>query len=246
MKKKAFYEIGQDTREFFRILPEIVRTAKIAIPLFALLLVLLAILLRPLDVPFNHRMVEIQTESLAKLGDRFRHWGDFRDTVTVTLLLLVGGWLFKRRHWRRMGVAFFLSVCLAGLSVNVLKLMTGRPRPHMQYRQVAEDRFYGPIFLKPRSERPGQAKFRSFKSFPSGHSGTSAGAAAMLLVAAPVLGIPMALSAAGIIWASVYGSSHYITDVVVGAGIGLLIGSLGGLTCRRMRSSAASADSPGQ
>jgi membrane-associated phospholipid phosphatase len=54
----------------------------------------------------------------------------------------------------------------------------------------------------------------------------------MLLIAAPALGIPMALSAAGIVWASVYGSSHYITDVIVGAAIGMIFGTLGGLTLR--------------
>ena len=64
----------------------------------------------------------------------------------------------------------------------------------------------------------------------------------MLLIAAPILGVPMALSAAGIIWASVYGSSHYMTDVTVGAGIGILFGSLGGLTCRRMQENIPTVD----
>jgi len=45
----------------------------------------------------------------------------------------------------------------------------------------------------------------------------------------------LAISATGIVWASVYGSSHYVTDVTVGSGIGLIFGATGGLVYRRMR-----------
>lgn len=238
MKHPFFHEIKEDAGEFFRTLPATFRSIRVVILLFVLLTGVLAVALHPLDVPFNRTMVESQRESLARLGDAFRHWGDLRDTLTVTLLLLIGGRLFHRREWRRIGVAFFLSVCLSGLAVNVLRFTTGRPRPHMQYQHKAEDRFYGPVILKPRSERPGQEKVRSFQSFPSGHSGTSVAAATMLLITAPALGIPMALSAAGIVWASVYGSSHYITDVLVGSAIGMIFGALGGLTCRRLKVNA--------
>ena len=130
MKNRFFYEIKEDARAFFRTLPVIFTENRRTVLLVTAFLILLSILLHPLDVPFNHTMVENQTEALAKLGDGFRHWGDFRDTVTVTVLLLVTGWLFRHRHWRRVGVTFFLSVCLAGLAVNTLRFTTGRPRPH--------------------------------------------------------------------------------------------------------------------
>lgn len=236
MKISLLSEMKGDAREFFRTFLSVFKTSRRAIVLFLILVSLLALMLHPYDHSFNRTMVKSQTESLARLGDSFRYWGDFRDTVTVTLLLLIAGRIARRREWRKLAVAFFLAVCLSGITVNVLRFTTGRPRPHMQ--RVTEDRFYGPIFLQPRSERPGQAKFRSFQSFPSGHCGTSVAAAAMLLVAAPAVGIPMVISAAGIVWSSVYGSSHYLSDVTVGSGIGLIFGSVGGLVYRRMRAKA--------
>lgn len=232
MIKRLRNEIVTDCADYFRAWRGVLRDYRWFVLLAALLIVLLGIALIPYDHPLRQTVQKNIRPDLKQIAHYFRKWGDFRDTVTVTLLIFASGWAFKRRNWRRLAVAFFLSASLAGIGVNILRFTTGRPRPHLE----TADRFYGPFMIfKSRDERPGRAKIYAMQSFPSGHSGTSGGAAAMLLIAAPPIGIPMALSAAGVIWSCIYQDKHYLTDVTVGAGIGLIFGTLGGLAYRRMR-----------
>ena len=225
-------ELRTDIADYFRTWIAVFRDHRRAVLLAALLLVLLGIALMPYDHSVRHSIQESVRPDLKQMAHYFRKWGDFRDTVTVTVLITLAGWIFKRRSWRRLAVAFFLSASLAGIGVNILRFTTGRPRPHVE----APDGFYGPFMIfKPRDERPGRAKIYAMQSFPSGHSGTSGGAAAMLMIAAPPVGIPMMFSAGGVIWSSLYQDKHYLTDVSIGTGIGLIFGTLGGLTYRRMR-----------
>lgn len=225
-------ELRSDTVEFFQTLEKVFRDHRRAVLLAVLLLVALGVALMPYDQPVRSAIQESVRPDLKTVAHHFRKWGDFRDTITVTILIFLAGWIFKRRNWRRLAVAFFLTASLAGIGVNILRFTTGRPRPHVE----ASDRLYGPIvWLQSREERPGNAKIYAMQSFPSGHSGTSGGAAAMLLIAAPPIGIPMAVSAGGVIWSSLYQDKHYLTDVSVGSGIGLIVGALGGLTYRRIQ-----------
>jgi len=230
--QKVRSEIVVDVCGYFREFLSVCKKFRTAILLILALTVAKVILLTPYDGPISDYFSAIAKEPWEGVAHSLRRWGDFRDTVTVTLLIFISGCVFRRRNWRRLAVAFFLSASLSGFSVNLLRLTTGRPRP---YVQNVEDRWYGPVMLYPRRWIPADAKIFAFQSFPSGHSGTSVGAAAMLMIACPPIGIPMAVSAGGIGWSSLYANKHYLTDVTVGTMIGLVFGSVGGLAYRRMR-----------
>jgi membrane-associated phospholipid phosphatase len=232
MKIQIRSEIAEDTLGYFRTLPPVFSKYRRALLLFVLFLLLLTYLLIPYDHTISKQIVAVRTQPWIGLAWAFRDWGAFLDTVTATLLIFGAGWIFRRRNWRRLAVTLFLSSSLAGIVVNIPRVLTGRPRPYVG----VEDRWYGPVFLYPRSWIPGDRKKPSaFQSFPSGHTAATVASSAMLLTAAPAIGIPMALSSTGVVWSCLYANKHYATDVAMGAGLGIIFGVAGGLAFRRMR-----------
>lgn len=233
--KIVLQEIRDDAVRFLRVFAGIFNTYRRTFLLLGVLVVLSAFLLLPYDHSFSRYIYETRKESIVNVARDIRHWGAFIDTITVTLLIFLIGFIARRRRWRQLAVAFFLAALLSGLFANIFRLTTGRPRPKMQFRQIP-DRFYGPILIYPKRWIPGHKRsFYSFQSFPSGHCAASFGGAVMLLVAAPPIGVPMMISASSIAWASLYKQDHYPTDVAVGSGIGVIFGLVGGLAYRRMR-----------
>lgn len=151
------------------------------------------------------------------LSISLRHLGDFRDTVFYTLSLLAGGWILRRRTWRTFAVAVFLSACLSGITTNLLRFTTGRPRPKIEERTG----WVGPTF-----------RYR-FQSFPSGHTGTSMGMSTALLLLYPPLGLPAMAGTAGIAWASIHTRNHFPSDLFFGGAVGVFWGVLSAEAARR-------------
>lgn len=146
-----------------------------------------------------------------------RTWGAFNDTlafVTVTWLI---GRIRGAPRWRHAALAALLAAAAAGLGVNALRVTLGRPRP----RAGLPDRFTGPSLQWNR------------QSFPSGHSGASFASATALAVAAPPVGCLALVSASAVAAASVANRSHFLSDVLVGSGLGVLLGTLFGAAARR-------------
>ena len=101
--------------------------------------------------------------------------------------------------------AVALPVGAAAIAAELAKRVAGRPRPDA-------------LPLLVRTQRTG--------SFPSGHAATATAATCALLAAAPHLAV-MWLMMAGLMAASrVYVGVHWPTDVVAGAGLGLLVGAM--------------------
>lgn len=234
MKNRFLAEIKGDVRDFFGMFPFVFKEHRRCVLLFSILLMLLLWGIHPYDTPWVQKLLKGWPPPHLHLAEAFRTWGDFRDIVTITAVVMGAGWIFKRRDWRQLAAVFFLTVCLAGMAANTIRFTAGRPRPYISH--LTEDRFYGPFYLYPESKKPADGKFRKFQSFPSGHSTTSSTAAVMMLVAAPVLGAAVFLSAVGILWSSLYCCVHYATDVTAGIGFGMVFGSIGGLVYRRMKS----------
>jgi undecaprenyl-diphosphatase len=96
-----------------------------------------------------------------------------------------------------------LAVVVAALSAGLVKQLAARKRPdHIS------------LLVRP---------LRS-TSFPSGHAATAAAAACALLIVAPTFApawIAMALVMAA---SRVYVGAHYPSDVLAGAGLGVLVG----------------------
>jgi len=95
-----------------------------------------------------------------------------------------------------------VAVVLAALSAGLVKQLAARKRPDL------------PLLVRP---------LRS-TSFPSGHAASAAAAACALLIVAPKFApawIAMALVMAA---SRVYVGAHYPSDVLAGAGLGVLVG----------------------
>jgi membrane-associated phospholipid phosphatase len=211
-------EILSDALGVLRDTWQVIKRIKWWILLLFLSLAAMTCALLPHDPALHRHITEDRLERLIKISNKYRRWGDFRDTVTITLVVFGVGLVARRRSWRTAAVACFLSASLAGLSVNAVRFTAGRPRPSANM----PDGFYGPTF-----------KYR-MQSFPSGHAATSTGNAVALAIALPGAGVPvLVFSAAGVVWSSLYSRTHYVSDVSVGVAIGMFFGVIVGIVTRR-------------
>ncbi len=137
--------------------------------------------------------------------------------LIASLVALTGAWLFQRIHGpdpvasRLMEVsgAFLLSLAVASVILHTIKILLGRRRP----RDELELNLYG--------FRPFTFDLRS-DSFPSGHALTIFCVAVVLSAAIPAL---TALWFAIAVWLALTRAllnSHFLSDVLVGAGIALI------------------------
>ncbi|MCX7819257.1 MAG: phosphatase PAP2 family protein [Kiritimatiellae bacterium] len=147
-----------------------------------------------------------------------RTWGAFNDTAAFVAVTWALGRIRHKPAWRRAALAALLAAAAAGIGVNSLRVTLGRPRP----RAGLPDRFTGPSLKWNR------------QSFPSGHSGASFASATALAVAAPPVGGVALLSAGTVAAASVANRSHYLSDVLVGSGLGVMFGWLFGAAARSL------------
>ncbi|MEO1173455.1 MAG: phosphatase PAP2 family protein [Myxococcota bacterium] len=156
-----------------------------------------------------------RSEGMLWLARAFSRWGDLTGTVILAGALAL--WGRFRGPWGRTAWAVILAAALAGLAVNVLRVSLGRPRPV----SPLPDGFYGPSL--------------DFKlhGFPSAHAGTAVATAAVVMAAAPPVGVPVALVAGGVLWSRMHRRRHHPTDVVVGGFIGAMFGIGLGRSARR-------------
>jgi undecaprenyl-diphosphatase len=122
--------------------------------------------------------------------------------VSMTLAILCGA----RGHGRACAAGWLsvLAFMAAGLAEYALKHVVGRPRPAVGTTLAAVE----------------------FDSFPSGHATSVFAVAAVLGAFYPRLRWPLYAVAGAIALGRVYLSRHYLSDIVAGALIGLLVASL--------------------
>ncbi|TSA29154.1 MAG: phosphatase PAP2 family protein [Verrucomicrobiaceae bacterium] len=175
-----------------------------------------------LDAPVRAAVVASQGKGWKKSTDsRFhaavRKFGDWPPLMGACLVGLLVARLMKSRRWMRLVAAAMIASTLAGMIANTSRLTTGRTRP--KESPGIEQGFYGPwhdgkLLI-------GQA---AYNSFPSGHTATAFGLAAVLVFACPLLGIP-ALAGAGLVsWSSIAMGAHHPSDIVVSIVLSLVVG----------------------
>jgi undecaprenyl-diphosphatase len=124
--------------------------------------------------------------------------------VTLLVLCMTLAILCRARgHGRACAAGWWsaLAFVVAGLAEYALKYLVGRPRPAV-----------GVAF--------------EFDSFPSGHATSVFAVAAVLGAFYPRLRWPLYAVAAAIALGRVYLARHYLSDIVAGALIGLVVASL--------------------
>lgn len=128
--------------------------------------------------------------------------------AALGIVAVVGRWRGRMDLWGT-GWAGLLALLLSGACAQVIKHLLGRPRPALDL---------SPWLLM------GPSWNSDLHSFPSGHSATSFAVAAVLAARWPRAAWAFYLGAALVAAGRVVGGSHYPSDVVGGALLGLVAG----------------------
>ncbi|MCL2388972.1 MAG: glycosyltransferase family 39 protein [Elusimicrobia bacterium] len=139
-------------------------------------------------------------------------WCDYHNINIVFILMAIISarllWVYRRKtFWT--DVWFMVIVCLAGGTViHILKDIFARPRPIQFFGQDYVSFFY---------ERS------RWRSFPSGHTQVAFSAAAYMAKRIPKFTWPLFIYAAFAGFARIYVGVHFLSDVIVGAIIGVVV-----------------------
>lgn len=160
-------------------------------------------------------MLAHRARDWARLAGAFSRWGDWPELMILGVAILVIGWMRRGRRLVHLVLCMMTASTLAGATVNVVRLLSGRTRPNaVGVKPGWYGLWYGRQFLLTKNE---------FHGFPSGHTaaafaffGTVAwarrGWAWLFLVPAGAIG-----------WSRLYLNAHRLSDVTVALIIGLLL-----------------------
>jgi len=147
---------------------------------------------------------------------KVRRYGDWPWLMLAGGIGLGAATLAQSRKWQRILIAAMLASTIAGLTINISRLTTGRTRPGADKK--IDQGFYGPW-------ANGKITIGdpSYNSFPSGHTATAFGFAGVILFASPWLGLPAIALAALVAWASMMVDAHHLSDITASTLIALAI-----------------------
>lgn len=142
--------------------------------------------------------------------------------ASLSILLLSLAWAFEKRVLKLAAIQSLIAHGIAAVSANVLKHLIGRPRPK---------------FVHSGDWQMTMSLVSGLDSFPSGHSTASFAVATVLAKRFPVWG-PLCIGLAAFVALSrVLRGSHFPTDVVGGAVVGVLSGSIAAAPLKAWRTS---------
>jgi undecaprenyl-diphosphatase len=193
-------------------------------------LVLLAVLVVAAPLAF---LVDMPLANAAKVaGERVP--GDIRNIVRLSevfahgsgvLLILLAAMAIDPRHWRvvpRLAIGAYG----AGWTADLLKLVLARRRPNVTDTTGAvADSFLG-FFAWRDAHTWQEALSRDIQSFPSGHAATAAGLACALSRLYPQASWFFAAMTILACCQRVAASAHYLSDVLAGAAVGVVVSLL--------------------
>ncbi len=130
--------------------------------------------------------------------------------VAIGLLLAGVAWLRGSKRWARIFLSMVLAAALAGVAAYGLKVAIGRPRPAVKVERV----WHGGDL------RPGH------HAFPSGHSAASAAFFGVLLFVCWRLGLALSVIPVLVGVSRILLGAHYLSDVVGGILLGVLVAAV--------------------
>ena len=156
------------------------------------------------------------TEALVPVARFFSLVGNGGFLAGVAVLLYAIGLSSRKEQFKEAGKTGLFALLAGGLTVHILKSAFERPRIE-----------HGVNAVLTLLENPSLSDLTGrFNSFPSGHTAVSFALAAVLSKRFPRLMAPLYIIAALVGASRVYLGSHYPSDVVAGALLGLAIGWL--------------------
>jgi membrane-associated phospholipid phosphatase len=142
--------------------------------------------------------------------------------TALSLLLLIGAWAFEKPIIKVVAIQSLIAHGIAALLANGLKHLIGRPRPK---------------FVHGGEWHITLSWVSGLDSFPSGHSTASFAVATVLARRFPLFG-PLCITVAFFVALSrILRGSHFLTDVLGGAVIGILSGFIATAPLRQWRTS---------
>ena len=139
--------------------------------------------------------------------------GSYPLVLAVAVLVAV----FHRQSWRA-AFQLILSGPLVGAGYSLLKWTVGRQRPKIAIAPFDFHPFHHGVI--------GLVHAESGLSFPSGHAAMAFAAATCLAAVLPRWAVAFFAIAGAVAAERVLENAHYLSDVVAGAGVGVLCGLL--------------------
>jgi len=181
----------------------------IATPISAISLFLIIISYLFWDIPLTKYCKTLSPE-IKEIAEVITNLG----IATWYIVASIGFYLFflfiyKSKFYASQSLFVFLSLSLTGIFITLLKWIAGRHRPIDLFKSG----YFGFDYF-------GQAY--EVISFPSGHAQTAFTLAMALTMLYPRCGIPIFILASAVGLSRVILTSHYLSDVIAGAGIGIM------------------------
>ena len=163
---------------------------------------------------------------LAELSAVGNEIGKGESLLIVSAVLLAAGYVLRHVNLKRAGWQTLVAHAIAGGLNNVLKHLVGRARPKFMHGSRSEFFPFGGS---------------GWDSFPSGHSMAAFAIATVLAVRFPKARWVLILLALAVSVSRLFRASHFLTDVMAGAVLGVLIGAVVAHPWKDWRSSLTSA-----
>lgn len=148
---------------------------------------------------------------LAELSDVGDAIGKGESLLIVNVVLLAAGYLLRRGVLKRAGWETLIAHLVAGGVNTLLKHLVGRGRPKFMHGDHSVFSPFG---------GPG------WDSFPSGHAMATFAVAVVLAVRFPKVRWLVILWALVVSVSRLFRASHFLTDIIAGAVLGVLIGAM--------------------
>jgi membrane-associated phospholipid phosphatase len=178
-----------------------------AISVFSLLLIIISYFFW--DIPIT-KYCKTLNPSILQMAEVVTIFG-------ITTWYLVGSivfyaffhYIYKNSRYAAQSLFVFLSLSITGIFINLIKWIAGRHRPIDLFNSghFGFD-YFGQVY--------------ELISFPSGHAQTAFTLATALTILYPRCGIPVFIMATAVGISRIILTSHYLSDVIAGASIGII------------------------
>ncbi len=144
---------------------------------------------------------------------RFAELGDQPPLVAISLGVIAAGLVGGHDRLRRTGLRMLTAHSLSTIAKLAVKDRVDRTRP-------------GALGEKSYRLQKGASRDGRLRSMPSGHSAGIVAVAGAIAADYPRARVPGAAASAAVAAAQLPSRNHYLSDIIVGAGIGLAVNGL--------------------
>lgn len=162
-----------------------------------------------LDLPIALYFYALEGTPALDAASVLTHLGEGVYYIAPSLLLYL---FFRNRNrlYARAALFIFAATVSSGIVVNLLKVIFGRFRPTLYFKE----HLYGFDWFH--TAHP-------MVSFPSGHSATAMGAWVAFALLLPKYRIPLILTGVMLASTRMILTAHYLSDVIAGSAIGIAL-----------------------